>query len=150
MPLHQYGSSYQVTKVKWLRAPYKDAYKPMDFSCITSIILKLTLTHYISNYNEKKCSADVDYFSICGIYCIFLHPRQRARSSVALWGFFFYLKFFFFFLVFPDPVNGLRTYVVTTVQIVKSSKTNNVCYFGVLNKFNVSWFDNTNLLHKMC
>lgn len=84
MPLHQYGSSYQVTKVKWLRAPYKDAYKPMDFSCITSIILKLTLTHYISNYNEKKCSADVDYFSICGIYCIFLHPRQRARSSVAL------------------------------------------------------------------
>lgn len=84
MLLHQYGSSYQVTKVKCLRALYEDAYEPMDFSCITSIILKHTLIHYISNYNEQKCSADVDYFSMCGIYCIFVHPRQRVRSSVAL------------------------------------------------------------------
>lgn len=150
MLLHQYGSSYQVTKVKCLRAPYEDAYEPMDFSCITSIILKHTLIHYISNYNEQKCSADVDYFSMCGIYCIFVHPRQ----SSLICGFFFYLSFFFylkkFFLVFPEPVKGLRTYVVTTVQIVKPSKTNNVCYFGVLNKCNVSWFDNTNLLIEMC
>lgn len=74
-------------KFKWRSSSgwelHMKMHMPMDFSCITSIILKHTLTHYISIYNEQKCSADVDNFSICGIYCIFVHPRQSTPSSVA-------------------------------------------------------------------
>lgn len=65
---------------------------------------------------------------------LFIPGRELPHLWLSLG---FLLFFLVFFLVF-DPDKGLRTYVVTTVQSVKPSKTNNVCYLGVLNKFIVS------------